>query len=264
MAWFCGDRCRDLETVTCKYTRKSRCYSPSPDERSRRWYYADDLRSPFPSPMAETIVCYDAKDLEDKCDCNKKDDKCPYVKKKEEDDKKCPCVKKKEEDDKKCPCEKKKEEDHKKCPCEKKKETDDKKCPCVQKKEEDDKKCLCLKKKEEEARKAEKMPEIVCAKVLPSRSCRGDGRERFTVGVYDRTDGPIYRQYGSCCSLSLSLRTKIDDIIRFLAPDPYRQKVVVHWIDGNFEELDDRISLSEIRRFAEGFYVREKKRARFL
>ncbi|RCI17267.1 hypothetical protein L249_3159, partial [Ophiocordyceps polyrhachis-furcata BCC 54312] len=229
MAWFCGEKDRDCRIVPCKYMRRPRCYSPFPDERSRGWYYADDPRSPFFSPLAETIVCFNAKDLEE----NSKEDKCPCVKKKEEDDKKCLCVKKKEEDDKKCLCVKKKEED-------------DKKCPCVKKKEEDDKKCPCVKKKEQAAGKA---PEIVCAP-----SCKGDGSERFTVEVYDRTDGPTYRQYGSCYSLSLSPRTSVDDILRVLAPDPYRQKVVVHWIDDNFEELDYRIPLSEIRRFAKRFY----------
>ncbi|RDA94577.1 hypothetical protein CP533_2457 [Ophiocordyceps camponoti-saundersi (nom. inval.)] len=235
MAWFCGERDREFETVRCKYKRRSRCYSPPLEELSRGWYYADDTPSPYSSPVAETIVCYNPKDLEDKCGCNNNGNKCPCLKKKEEDDKKCPCIKKKEEDDKKCPCLKKKEEDDKKCPCEK--------------------------KSEEEARKAS---EIVCATILPPRSCRGDGCERFTVGVYDRTYGPIYRQFGSCCNLSLSLRTRIDDILRFLAPDPYRQRVLVHWTDGNLEELDHRIPLSEIRRFAERFSIKEKKRVRFL
>ncbi|PFH57593.1 hypothetical protein XA68_14800 [Ophiocordyceps unilateralis] len=260
MAWFYGDKDKESETVSCKYTRRSRCYSPSLDER---WYYADDSRSPFFSPLNETIVCYKPKESEEKCTCAKEEEeKCPCVQTKEEDSKKCPCIKKKEEEDKRCPCIKEKEEEDRK-----KKEAEEKKCPCMKKKQEDDKKCSCVKKKEEEAQKAqrrqEKKPEMKCTKMLSPRNLRGDGCDRFTFEVYDRTDGPIYRQHGAHCVLSLSSRSSIDDILRFLAPDQHRQKVMVRWCDGDVEELDDRIPFSEIRRYARKFYIKERKRARF-
>ncbi|KAF4589837.1 hypothetical protein GQ602_003726 [Ophiocordyceps camponoti-floridani] len=251
MAWFCGDREKDTETVTCKYTRRSRCYSPVLSERRRTWYYDEEPRCAWLSPMSEAVVCFEHKDWQ-KCKCGGEEVACPCVKRKEDEEKKCPCIRKKEEDEKKCACLKKKEED-------------DKKCPCVKKKEEDDKKCACLKKKEEEPKRTiGYRPDQVFVKILSSRDSAYDEEERFTFEVYDRTDGPIYRQHGECCILSLSIRSSIDDIIRFLAPDRCRQKVMVRWCDGNVEELDDRIPISEVRRFARRFYVKERKRARFL
>ncbi|PNY23825.1 Uncharacterized protein TCAP_06232 [Tolypocladium capitatum] len=92
----------------------------------------------------------------------------------------------------------------------------------------------------------------------------GSTKSRTVIDVVDRTGGPLSLRHGGKFPVSLSPHATVDDIISMLAPDRRRHKILVKWRDGNYEDLDEMIQVDEIRRYATGLEVKERKRVRWV
>ncbi|KAM5343150.1 hypothetical protein ACJ41O_014116 [Fusarium nematophilum] len=91
-------------------------------------------------------------------------------------------------------------------------------------------------------------------------SSRRSSSGRHTIDVVDKSDGSLRREYGRFYPISLGQDSSSASIASFLAPDKRRAKVIVHWDDGQTEQLSDAIPMRELIRYAEHLEVKEKKR----
>lgn len=100
----------------------------------------------------------------------------------------------------------------------------------------------------------------------PSRS-KSQSRKKTQgpthILVENKTDGSLRQRYGSQFPIGITRDMTAKAILSFLAPDRHRYKVVVHWDDNTKEDLEDWISVSELRQYASHLEVKKKKRVRF-
>lgn len=84
------------------------------------------------------------------------------------------------------------------------------------------------------------------------------------IEVIDQTRGAPISLYGEHYVVSVDSSTAVDDIIKLLAPNQKRHKILVRWGDGVTEELDRLVPVNDICIFAKQLCIKRRKRVRWL
>lgn len=84
------------------------------------------------------------------------------------------------------------------------------------------------------------------------------------IEVIDQTRGAPISLHGEHYVVSIDSNTAVDDIIKLLAPDQKRHKILVRWGDGATEELDSLVPVNDICIFAKQLCIKRRKRVRWL
>lgn len=93
---------------------------------------------------------------------------------------------------------------------------------------------------------------------------RSASQDRFSIDVVCKRSGLLRDRHGHSFSISIAATATVDDIIDMLTPDGGPCKIVVHWSDGEYQELDEFVSVASVRRHASYLEVKGRKRVHWL